>query len=120
MGYDYYVKVIGRVLVGGHFILQFFWFLLQLDAQKERLKDYKAYFPIRFLLMALYSVIGLFFVIDFEAQYAAAFAIGLIIFEALMMDLRGEPVTLYPNSYRYHALLSRIVLIAACLMIIGR
>lgn len=70
--------------------------------------------------MVIYSVIGLFFVIDFEAQYAAAFAIGLIIFEVLMIDLKGEPITLYPNYYRYHALLSRLVLIAACLMIIGR
>lgn len=120
MGYDYYVKVIGRVLVGLSFIFQFFWFLLHLDKEKERMKSQAVYFPIKFLLAALYSVIGLFFVIDFYAPHAAAFAIGLVLFETLMLDSQGEPLTLYPNSYRLHILFSKMVLIGACLMIIAR
>ncbi|MGB0929307.1 MAG: hypothetical protein ACPGVB_00930 [Chitinophagales bacterium] len=120
MGYDYYVKVIGRVLVGLSFILQFFWFLLNLDKEKERIKSKAAYFPIKFLLSALYSMIGLFFVIDFYAPHAASFAIGLVLFETLMLDSQGEPLTLYPKNYRLHVLLSKIVLIGACLMVIAR
>jgi len=120
MGYDYYVKVIGRMLVGLYFILQFVAFLLSLDAEKERLKDHSIYFPIKFFLAAIFSMVGLFFVIDFHAQYAAAFAIGLILFEILMVDFRGQPFTLYPNNYRFYAILSKTILIAACLMIIGR
>ncbi|MEZ4884995.1 MAG: hypothetical protein R3E32_09750 [Chitinophagales bacterium] len=120
MGYDYYVKVIGRILVGLYFFLQFASFLLRLEDQKKRLENHKAYLPIRWLQVMLYSVIGLFFVIDFYAQYTAAFAIGLIMFEVLMIDLQGEPFTLYPNNYRFQAILSKIVLIAACLLIIGR
>ncbi len=120
MGYDYYVKVIGRMLVGLYFILQFVWLLLHLDAEKDRMKSQAVYFPIKFLLIALYSIIGLFFVIDFHAPYAAAFAIGLILFETLMLDSQGPPLTLYPKNYRFHALLSKMVLIAACLMVIAR
>ena len=120
MGYDYYVKVIGRMLVGLYFILQFVWLLLNLDAEKERMKSKIVYFPIKFVLAALCSVIGLFFVIDFHAQYSAAFAIGLILFETLMLDSQGPPLTRYPKNYRFHAFLSKLVLIAACLMIIAR
>ena len=120
MGYDYYVKVIGRILVGVYFILQFTWFLLHLDDHKKRLEKHSAYFPIIFAQAALFSIIGLFFVIDYQAQYAAAFGIGLILFEVFMIDFRGTPFTLYPNSYRFHAILSKMVLIAACLMIIAR
>ena len=113
-------RVIGRILVGLYFILQFVWLLLNLDAEKERMKSAAFYLPIKLALAVLYSVIGLFFVIDFHAQYAAAFVIGLILFEALMLDSQGPPLTRYPKSYRFHALLSKIVLIAACLMIIAR